>query len=131
MSNSFLDAVHREQAAEGEPGEPELTPVEKIQAGLKQNEDDAIEALGAEVDGLSEIAKKAQLYKGGNNAATRFEFSRAEKNRKVILGLKAKYQPVREALGPKYQPHLQSHEARLYWERVQGYLRTLDDIFNV
>jgi hypothetical protein len=125
--SEILDAIQKELTED----ERELTPLEKIQAGLKKNEDDAVAALGAEVDGLSEIAKKAALYKSGNNAATKFEFGRAEKNRKTILDLKAKYQLVRDQLGLKYQPHFQGHEARLYWERVQGYLRTLDDIFNV
>jgi hypothetical protein len=131
MSKSFSDAVTEELKAQAISDDPELTPEQKIALGLQQNEDNLMAELGNEVDGLSEIAKKAALYKTGNNAATALEFGRAEKNRKVILGLKAKYQPVRDALGERYVRHFIGREATDFWKRVQKHLVIMDDIFNV
>jgi hypothetical protein len=133
MSNSFLDAVHAEQAEDIRKlnGEPEETPQEKISRGLRQNIEAAASELADEVENLSKLAQKAKRFKDGDLGATSLEFGRGEKNRKTILELKAKYQPVRDALNEKYRLRLYGADGDAFWARVQGHLKKLDDIFDV
>ena len=128
--NEFLKAVAAEQAAQN-PGKPELTPEEKIAAGLQHNEDEAIAGLEAEVENLSQLAKKAKRYRDGDLGSTALEFARSEKNRKVIVGLGAAYWPVRNEVILKYQGHIQSKEGGEFIKRVEAHLKKLDDIFSV